>query len=277
MFRGRVRRGLPRRAGRREIDDAVHELRTSSRRLLSVLESIEAVDDSKSVRRLSRRVKRVLDRMSDPRDLSVEETTLSRVAGHPRALRGFERDLEREYHKALRRSQRTLDRVKLGQLRSDKQRVARRLRRIGAGEKSVRRDLLGAARSACDRVLKMRAAVDLSQVQTLHRMRIALKNFRYLMEAIAPLVPGATAAPLESLHALQTTLGDLHDIEVLSGALCGHQAGGTRTTPEQLSPVLLHLETEHSAMLRSFLKAVDPILDYWTRLLPGRGSADSNA
>jgi CHAD domain-containing protein len=105
-------------------------------------------------------------------------------------------------------------------------------------------------------------------VATLHRLRVALKNFRYLMEALAPLVPGAGEAALETLHGLQTTLGDLHDIEVLSGALSSHLAAGSPSTPAQLSPLLLTLETEHSGMLRSFLKSVDPILDFWTCLLP---------
>ncbi len=266
-FRKRVRRGLPRRASRTEIDDAVHDLRTSARRLLSVLESIEAVEDGKAVRRLSKRVKRVLDRMSVPRDLSVEQATLSRVAGHPKTLRGFERELDRDYRKALRRSQQTLEHVPLGGLRSDKKRIARRLRRVRAGENSVRRDLLDAARAAFERVRTLRASVNPSEARTLHKLRIALKDFRYRMEAMAPLVPGATEAALEALHALQTTLGDLHDLDVLSGALSGHLAAGSTATPGALSPVALNLETEHSGMLRSFLKSVDPILDSWARLL----------
>jgi CHAD domain-containing protein len=268
-FRKRVRDGLPPRAGRRGIDDAVHDLRTSARRLLSVLESIEAVQDCKAVRRLARRVKRILDRLSVPRDLSVEQTTLARVGGNVVAVRSFERQLDREYHESLRQSQRALDRVKMGELRSDEKGIERRLERGGATEGAVRRDLLGAARAACDRVLRMRALIDLSRVQTLHRTRIALKNFRYLMEAMSPLVPGATRAALEALHGLQTTLGDLHDLEVLSGALSGHvAAGGSPPAPAALSPVLVNLETKHSGMLRSFLKSVDPILDHWNRLLP---------
>jgi CHAD domain-containing protein len=272
-FRKRVRRGLPRRAGRREIDDAVHDLRTSARRLLSVLDSIDAIEDVKAVRRLSKRVKRILDRLSLPRDLSVEQSTLTRASGHIEAVRSFERQLDRDYQKSLRRSQRLLDRVKLDELRRDKRQVAKRLRRVRAGEKSVRRDLLSAARAALDRVRTLRASVNPSDVRTLHKLRIALKNFRYLMEAVSPIVPGTTKAALESLRALQTTLGDLHDIEVLSGALSGHLAGDSSATPGALSPVLLNLEAEHSGMLRSFLKSVDPILDYWTGLLPGGDDA----
>jgi CHAD domain-containing protein len=266
-FRKRVRRGIPRRAGRREADDAVHDLRTTARRLLSVLDSIDATKGGKAVRRLSKRVARILDRMSVPRDLSVEQATLSRVAGHPRTLRGFERELDRDYRRAMRRSQRTLERVKLGPLRRDKKRIARRLRQTPSGETALRQDLLGVARASFERVRLRRAAVNPNEVRTMHKLRIAVKNFRYLMEAMSPLVPGVTEAALESLHALQTTLGNLHDLEVLSGALSGHAAGTSPRSPGALSRVLLNLETEHSGMLRSFLTSVDPILDSWARLL----------
>jgi CHAD domain-containing protein len=269
-FRKRVHRGLPRRAGRPQTDDAVHDLRTSARRLLSVLESIKAVRDGKAVRRLSKRVKRILDRLSVPRDLSVERTTLARVGGNAGSLRGIERKLDLDYHASVERSRRLLDRVELDELRDEKKGIARRLRRSRGGERSLERDLLGAARAARDRVLERRAAVDPNRVQTLHQLRVALKKFRYLMEVVSPLVPGTTEAGLEALHALQTTLGDLHDLEVLSGAISGYLSGGSPVPPRTLSPVLLNLEREHHRMLRSLLQTVDPILDAWTELLGER-------
>jgi CHAD domain-containing protein len=109
--------------------------------------------------------------------------------------------------------------------------------------------------------------VDPNQVRTLHRTRLALKQFRYLLEAIAPVLPEGSKAALGPLHALQTTMGDLHDVEVLSTALAGH--GRKRSNPQQLAPVLAELEAERSAMLKSFLKTADPILDFWSRALPG--------
>ena len=269
-FRKRVRGGLPRRASRLQIDDAVHDLRTSARRLLSVLESIQAVQDGKSVRRLSKRVKGMLDQLSVPRDLSVERATLARVGGKAESLRGIARKLDHDYHTSIERSRRLLAHVELGELREEKKWIAKRLRQSRGGERSVERDLLRAVHSARDRVLERRAAVDPNRVQTLHKLRVALKKFRYLMEVVAPLVPDTSEAALESLHALQTTLGDLHDLEVLSGALSGYQCGGSPVKPRALSSVLLNLEREHSSMLRSLLKAVDPILDAWNRLLRPR-------
>lgn len=98
-------------------------------------------------------------------------------------------------------------------------------------------------------------------------MRIALKNFRYLMEALKPLAPGVSKNTLETLHALQTTMGDLHDLEVLSSALAKHAEKGSSERSAKLAPVLAELEAKHSRMLQSFLKSADAILEYWDEAL----------
>jgi len=268
-FRKRLKRGLPRRASREDIDEAVHDLRTASRRLVSVLESVDAVVGGKAVRRMSKRVNRVLDRLGTLRDLAVGRDTLARVVRNrrPPGIRTFKRRLERDYRRSVRGSRRELGREDLRELRKERKRIEWRIlrARLRAGGKSSRERLLRAARAAFERLREKRAAVDPGQVQTLHQTRIALKKFRYLLEAIAPVLPEGSASALETLHALQTTMGDLHDVEVLSAAMSSH--GRKKSNPEDLAPFLSELEAEHSALLRSFLKSADPILDFWSPML----------
>jgi CHAD domain-containing protein len=117
--------------------------------------------------------------------------------------------------------------------------------------------------------------VDPTELETVHRMRISLKEFRYLVKAAAPLVPGASTQALDTLHDLQTTMGDLHDIEVLSASLAAFAKGDAERTA-QLSPVLADLEAQHSGLLRSFLKSTDAVLARWKRtalVLPARRRA----
>jgi len=72
-FRSRMKRGLPRRASGKEIDDAVV--------------------GGKAVRRMSKRVGRVLGRLGRLRDLAVEKDMLSRVVRNRRSpgIRSFGR------------------------------------------------------------------------------------------------------------------------------------------------------------------------------------------
>jgi CHAD domain-containing protein len=46
-------------------------------------------------------------------------------------------------------------------------------------------------------------------------MRLAFKKYRYSVEVLAPLFPSITEETLERLHAFQTLLGDLHDLDVV--------------------------------------------------------------
>ena len=153
-------------------------------------------------------------------------------------------------------------------LNSQRNRIRKGLAHLPGPRRDVHQKLLRSARDALARVRKRRAAIDPHEIQTLHQTRIAVKNFRYLLEAIAPEVPGASPKALATLRALQTTLGDLHDLKVLTAALSRNSARDATSRIEDLTPVLIGLEAQHSGILRSFFKSVDAILDYWTRVLP---------
>ena len=46
----------------------------------------------------------------------------------------------------------------------------------------------------------------------LHAMRIAAKRLHYTMQACASLYPDSLRAPVRTVRALQTLLGDIHDV-----------------------------------------------------------------
>ena len=257
----RLRRALPRR--RTRIDEAVHDLRTASRKVLSVLAAVERSGPRKAVKRLGRGVHDVLDRLGPLRDLTIQRERLADViAGEPTAaLRAFERGLDRQFARSVRKVRRHLSRVDAKALRDDVRRIRRRLR---DSEKSgsTRGGVVDAVASAFLELQERRSAVDPTALETVHSMRISLKRFRYLVQSAAPLVTGASTRALDTLHELQTTMGDLHDLEVLSASLAAFAKGDAERT-EQVSPVLADLEAQHSALLRSFLRSADAALGRW--------------
>jgi CHAD domain-containing protein len=250
------------------MNKAVHDLRTASRRFLAILEAVEGLSARKPVRRLARRVDRVLARLGRLRDLTVQREMLSRVTARSgrSVLRSFERAVERDFRRLARKARRRLRREDLIALSDDKQRILRRLR-CGADDADARQKVLAAARAAAASLRAHRASVDPTRVNTLHEMRVALKNFRYLMEALGPVAPGGSKSTLETLHALQSTMGDLHDLEVLSSSLAKYGEKGSSERSAKLAPVLSELEAKHSRMLQSFLKSADAILEHWDEVL----------
>ncbi len=273
-LRRRLRRELPRR--RTGIDTAVHDVRTAARKLLSVLAAAQQAGPRKAVWRLRRRLQKVLDHTGALRHVTVQRELLARTASETPAatLRAFERTLDREFARLARKVRRRLVRVDVQALRDDVRRTRRRLL-DGKRSRATRRDVAKAVALAFSDLLRRRVAVDPTRPETVHRMRISLKEFRYLVRSTAPLVPGASAQALDTLHDLQTTMGDLHDIEVLSAALAAFAKGDAERTA-QVSPLLADLEARHSGLLRTFLKSADAVLARWKRttlVLPARRRA----
>ena len=268
-FRRRVRRGIPI-GTRKRMDNSVHDLRTSARRLLAALEALRPFVGAKRYRRMSRRIEAVLDWSGDLRDLGIELAMLPRVGDNSaEPALGLLRERLLEKHEAgARRLHRRLRDDGARRLRRDMRRVLRRSRRgKSSGAATVRSAALQEARDQFARLRKSRLAVNPAELETIHRARIELKRFRYLMEALRPVAVGIGKRELESLRQLQTTMGDLHDVEVLSSAIARHVAKLEPEAAAQAAPVLQALEVQHSAMLTSFLDAVDPILDAWERIL----------
>jgi CHAD domain-containing protein len=55
--------------------------------------------------------------------------------------------------------------------------------------------------------------------KTIHRTRIVFKHFRYMVEALAPLLPAVTEDHRRAMRAYQCMMGDIQDMEVLLAAL----------------------------------------------------------
>jgi CHAD domain-containing protein len=266
--RRRLSRGIPI-SSRRRTDAEVHDLRTSARRLQAALEALGPFVGAKQRRRLGRRIEGLLDASGALRDLGVELEMLPSVPageGGPAlaALRERIRDRHEREASRLHRRLRDLEEARFARAL---RRLLKTARRETASAPVVRRAALGAARDRFAGLRESRLAVDPTDVESIHRMRIELKTFRYLMEALGAVAMGVGRAELEALHRLQTTMGDLHDLEVLSSTVARHVARRAPESAASLAPVLETLESRHSAMLVSFLETVDPTLDSWKRLL----------
>jgi CHAD domain-containing protein len=75
-------------------------------------------------------------------------------------------------------------------------------------------ELLGRLEREVSKHLK--AALDPSNPEALHRMRLAFKKYRYAWEVLEPL-PRAARNRAKRLHDFQTLLGTIHDCDVILG------------------------------------------------------------
>ena len=197
-------------------ETAVHELRVETRRALALLDLVLELEPAGSSKKARRALKKRLDAFDELRDTQVG---LSLVAPwrktFPEAaeFEQFLRRRERELVAGLRRE--------VGSLKS--RRVERMLKSLERDIEAARgktslpaagvlRKPLGDAFAG---VRALRCKIRRSDTGTIHRTRVAFKRFRYLCELLQPLVPGLTARRLREMHAWQTRMGDIQDLEVL--------------------------------------------------------------
>src|SRR5262245_19836263 len=194
-------------------EDAVHDLRVASRRLIAVLETLDGIRHRKEIRDCRQRVKNLLDKLSPLRDLQVQRLYISQMAARHPEVEGFEKNLSDKEDRTASKVQRFLKgSPKLGRAIADAERHA---------AKTVDND---AVRKIIDKryrkVLTLARRIDPGGTTTIHRMRLAFKQFRYTCEVAQPIIRKELSKDrLKHFHSFQTMMGDIQDIEVLSARL----------------------------------------------------------
>jgi CHAD domain-containing protein/CYTH domain-containing protein len=240
-------------------DEALHHLRTSLRRLRSVLEAYRDVLGP-TARRHEKILKRIAGTTGSARDAEVALEWLQKEFARP------EEDA-REGVKWL-----------AGKLKAEKDRGYARGRKEMAGafaeeEKALRKDF-GRARGKPDSsrpnfgaqaavALKaltsdlrdhLEVVEDIEDVDEMHKARIRTKRVRYALEPLDGIVP--TAGKLvERSTKLQDVLGDLHDRQELLRRISGHLDDGVKpTVGKGLERIAAHAHKDEKALFRKLHK-----------------------
>lgn len=197
--------------------NSVHAGRVESRRLLSCLELVQAVAPvDKGYARARSEIRSALQWLQPLRDAQVQQRTLRRcsTAGNPPPL---QEDLEQRLKQSGRDAARGLRRLRNGRIRNYVRRVERHLRKIEVNpgdEAGLRARLVKQVAAAHRLVIARRKVVDPGNVETIHRVRVAYKKFRYMAEPVQALLGDFPEATRQSMKALQDRLGELQDTEV---------------------------------------------------------------
>lgn len=205
-------------ARRNASPDSVHDARVSMRRLLSILDILEAVFPSRALSACRRELKEQLERFSALRDVQVQILSVKEMLPAYPELNPFYGSLLHEEQKAMKQIRKSLAQNKSGSIKTAQESLKNKLSVFasdGSADTAVRCLVLGAAAGAFHRVLRLRARVDPSNTETVHRMRVAFKHFRYMRETLHPHVVRLSPLQAKTLHDFQTLLGDLQDVEVL--------------------------------------------------------------
>ena len=109
-------------------------------------------------------------------------------------------------------------------------------------------------------IMRRRQRVDPSNPRTIHRMRIALKKFRYTVEIVHALVPNFPEENFKTMHAYQDMMGNIQDAEVLLSVFEDFAEGDGPYNPE---PVLRCIHQRHKESIEAFMKDIGQLDSFW--------------
>jgi CHAD domain-containing protein len=236
-------------------EDSVHDLRVASRRLIAVLETLNEIHQDSDIRECRRRVKNLLDGLSPLRDLQVQRANVGRMLDRFPQLKDFEKSLADKESRTARKVQKLLRRVpKLDNAITRARRHASK--RIG------RDDVLKVIDRRYRKVLSLAARIDPTETDTIHRMRLAFKKFRYTCEVAHPIIRNdVNAERLEQFHTFQTMMGDIQDVEILSARLAKWTEKQGRE--QDMEPVFEELKADRQRKITAFVDSAREVETFW--------------
>ena len=246
-------------------EEAVHELRVATRRLLAQFTLLSCVAPSAALEKARRILKRRLAALGDLRDTQVQRLFIEqKAASFPELvwLRGW---LERRERRLAKSAAEKVNRFKTRKLERWISAMTGDLT-ANAGRSRAQSRLasavLRAAAQAFAEAVERRRAIDLTDLRTIHQTRVAFKRFRYMLESLSPGITGLSRRQLRALAYYQRKMGIIQDLEVI-------QAGVARYTREDKKRGALlhrfrrHLQQRRARALRSFLKSADRLFEFW--------------
>ena len=243
--------------------EAIHDVRVATRRLQEVLDLFATALPERERERLRRRARRIRKSLAEVRDVDVLVDVVGRLRADPgrRTGRGLAA-LERKLLMAAASL-----RHKLGLFASPASVRSQGLRIEGIRKRATTllavpvastdgRTEAAAERFAGARARAVRAALPAARggrSAALHRLRVAVKRYRYCLETLEAWGRGPLENEIAQARGIQERLGAVHDLDVLI-----EMARGTRGTA---IPKLLKMERRRlSARARRAIEDFRPIV-----------------
>jgi CHAD domain-containing protein len=239
-------------------NEAVHDLRVASRRMLAFTRLMNSVSPRPRLQKLHRAFKDQLDEFDDLRDVQVVLAEISETIQELPQLQEFEnhiQGIEKNLLKTLRKKLRVIDLFD----------VSKRIRRLRESLKAEPNDhYVNAAFRAVDDVFlitwQRRNWVNPAQATSIHRVRVAFKSFRYMVEIIHPIVQDFPPENLKCMHEYQSLMGEIQDVETIMQALAD---APVQVSPFDPGPVRGYYERCHAKAVSAYLERKDQLDTFW--------------
>jgi len=241
-------------------EEAVHDLRVATRRLLAYFDLFRAIIPHKRIQKIRRALKDQLDELDDLRDVQVMLVDVSESMQELPDLKPFQVHLRKEEKQLLRHTQKL---VKVRGIKSLSKRVKKvREMALELPGENLDQQILSAVDIAFARVLQAYSIVDVKHVASIHTLRIAFKKFRYSVEIAHYLLANFPQSNFERMHEYQSRMGDIQDLEVASQHLTDLD---TSASLPGLELVTAHYASRLQTAVFNFIEDKGEVLVFWRK------------
>ena len=239
-------------------NEAVHDLRITARRMLAFIQLLNSISPRPRLQKLNRAFKDQLDEFDDLRDTQVILAEVSETIQELPQLQKFQYHLqivEEDLLKTLRKKLKVIDLFD----------VSKRIRKTRSSLESETDDnLISQTFQAVDDAFLLTQQrhhwIDPALPATIHRVRIAFKTFRYMVEIIHPLVDGYPIENLKRMNDYQTLMGEIQDVEIIMQTLADFPS---RANSFDHEPVRRYYERRHAEATSAFVEDMNELDAFW--------------
>jgi CHAD domain-containing protein len=264
--RWRTFRSELKRCRKKYSEEVVHDLRVATRRLVSTLDLLASIHPEGDFRKARRALKRQLDMFGRLRDVQVQLLSIDKMLPAFPELQGFYDQLLKRERKLVQRLGGEVKRVKTAKV----EKVIRAASKQVGGLPDtpiMQEEMLTAAMHAVDaafnKVVERKLAIDPTDSATIHRMRVAFKKFRYLVESLAPTLDQMTSKHLKAMNTFQSSMGDIQDAEVLLASATAFACKRDHEGEASFARALGELSRRRTAQVEAFLGSADTLYTFW--------------
>ena len=239
-------------------NEAVHDLRVAARRMLALIQLLNSIAARPRLQKLNRAFKGQLNQFDDLRDTQVMLAEISETIKELPQLQKFQYHLqivEEDLLKTLRKKLKVIDLFD----------VSKRIRKTRESLETNSDDELALQTlQAVDHaflVTKQRHSwIDSAQSATIHRVRIAFKAFRYMVEIIQPLLKDFPPDNLKQMNDYQSLMGEIQDVEVIMQTLADFPSSASSFDHQ---PVRRYYERCHAEAISAFIEDMNQLDTFW--------------
>jgi len=254
---------------KRATGKAVHDLRVSTRRLIAVVDIIRTMIPGTDLSRTRKQLKRLLNALSELRDVQVQIVTVRGLVREFPALNLFLTLLMVREKQSLRHAHAELHGFQLEQIDDGIAETEKRLQTVLADpllRDAARSIVIGKLARTFSRAVQLKPAALSGKGNRIHRLRIAFKRFRYTVEVLEAILQKVTPRMVKAMNAYQVRMGNIQDIDVLIASIRDHAKRHPRADQVQFRKLIDNLMNRRRELVFEFVSSVDELNLFWKKL-----------